>query len=76
MIQLLGLFYLNRDYSLDCLYLTSHKTQVIQKCIYNVILGKGYDQRQLKKESSITISIHQEADLILHSYLRFTFPDF
>lgn len=42
---------------------------MIQKYFCNVILGKGYDQRQLKKESSIAIYIHEEADLMLHSYL-------
>lgn len=62
------MFYPNLEYILDCLFLTSHKTQVIQKYICNVILGKGYDQRQLKKESSVTIYIHQEAELMLHGY--------
>lgn len=35
----------------------------------NVALGKGYDQGQLKKESSIAIFIHQEANLMLQSYI-------
>lgn len=65
-IQLLHLCFIWIS-SISWIACTSHKTRVIQKYIHNVILGKGYDQRQLKKESSITIYIHQEADLVLHS---------
>jgi len=35
----------------------------------NVVLGKGCDQTRLNKEGSITIYIHEEADLMLRSYL-------
>lgn len=64
------MFYLNLEYILCVLHLTSHKPQVMQKIDLWCYINWGkFVISQLKKWRSITIFIHQKADLNFPGYL-------